>query len=272
MFFVIYKVTCIINGKSYIGLSSNFPQRKKSHISDTKLKRTKSLLHKAARKYTWEAFTWEILVDNLSFEEAVEKEKYYILQHQSHYIDGNGYNMTYGGEGTPGYMISESTKEKLRNAPFRKCPKYRQQQRENTLKQMTLEFKQGMSERAKEYAKHFPNPMLGKNHSEDSKKRMGETKREKFKNGEIVAYRKDKPLLETSKQKLRDKAILRLKTEYSIYLNNNLIIKTKCIKEFCKTYNLNYKSLKSILFHKTHKLKYNTPIKYKDYHFIRHES
>ncbi|NCZ75939.1 MAG: DUF933 domain-containing protein, partial [Betaproteobacteria bacterium] len=48
-----------------------------------------------------------------SLEELREKEKMNIQKYNSHYIHGNGYNMTYGGEGNHGYIFTEEDKKKM---------------------------------------------------------------------------------------------------------------------------------------------------------------
>jgi hypothetical protein len=45
--------------------------------------------------------------------ELCEKEIGYIIEYNSYYMNGNGYNMTYGGEGTNGYIFTEEDKQKM---------------------------------------------------------------------------------------------------------------------------------------------------------------
>jgi len=59
-----------------------------------------------------ETFELEQIDTADTLEELCEKEKEYIKQYNSHYIEGNGYNMTYGGEGTNGYIYTEDDKKK----------------------------------------------------------------------------------------------------------------------------------------------------------------
>ena len=100
----IYKITNIINGKCYIGKSSNIEDRFKYHqrkFNSTGVERNK-LLYKAIRKYGLENFTFEIIetIDNYDDKIANEREKYWIAFYKSYCKDENeGYNETRGGDG-----------------------------------------------------------------------------------------------------------------------------------------------------------------------------
>ena len=102
--FTIYKATNKINGKSYIGYDSAWPQRKHDHKSQAKLGKGKSRIFlNAIRKHGWDFFEWTIEYQS-SDEDFTRSimEEYFIRYHNTHYIYGNGYNMTYGGEGEKG--------------------------------------------------------------------------------------------------------------------------------------------------------------------------
>lgn len=68
--------------------------------------------YNAIQKYGWENITHEILEDNLTLEEANEKEKYYIALYQSTNSQ-HGYNLRAGGEGG-GVMENKTEKFKER--------------------------------------------------------------------------------------------------------------------------------------------------------------
>jgi len=114
---VVYKAVCIINWKGYVGQTSkSLEKRIKEHI---KAMRGGSdfPFHKALRKYGPENFFWYIICEYYSQEEINEKEKYYIK-----YFDTktpNGYNLTDGGEGMPGWHHTEITKQKIHNTMIR---------------------------------------------------------------------------------------------------------------------------------------------------------
>lgn len=90
------------NGKKYIGQTSNkLNQRINEHFSAARNnKKDTSIFHKAIRKYGEDNITWEILENNIDSPDLLnEKEKYYIEKFNTHFIEGNGYNMSFGGEG-----------------------------------------------------------------------------------------------------------------------------------------------------------------------------
>ena len=60
---IIYKSTCVITNKSYIGQTTTFlGNRKGIHKHNALYKNDiKNHFHNAIRKYGWENFTWEII-------------------------------------------------------------------------------------------------------------------------------------------------------------------------------------------------------------------
>ena len=111
--YTIYKATNKKNGHSYIGFDCNWPYRKSAHKCAVK-RGSNLVFHNAIRTYGWESFEWEIIEQSQNYDCLLnEREEHWIRQHNSHYIDGNGYNMTYGGEATFGWVPSEETKKRI---------------------------------------------------------------------------------------------------------------------------------------------------------------
>lgn len=97
--YLVYKVTNVQNDKIYIGITGHsFEHRWKQHLSDTAAKRNDFVFHKALAKYGVDSFITEVVFTDLTKEEAREKERELIKQYDSFYLNGHGYNMTYGGE------------------------------------------------------------------------------------------------------------------------------------------------------------------------------
>lgn len=72
--FCVYKITNLVNGKIYIGITKRNPKiRFNEHLSNKK-----ELLYKAKKKYGRENFSLEIIEDNISEDVINNKEKYYI--------------------------------------------------------------------------------------------------------------------------------------------------------------------------------------------------
>ena len=96
-FWIVYKHTSPSN-KHYIGITSqNINQRWRNGSGYI----GQPIMENAIKKYGWDNFSHEILYENLSEEEAKNKEKELIKLYHSYYLDplGPGYNMTMGGEG-----------------------------------------------------------------------------------------------------------------------------------------------------------------------------
>jgi group I intron endonuclease len=155
--YTIYKVTNLINGKAYIGFDSKWPDRKSVHICEGITRKNKKYpLYRAMQKYGIENLKWEILYQGEDRNYTLNvMEKKLILEHNTHYIEGHGYNMSYGGEGTFGVKCSEETKAKIRKA--RIGHKWTEEQKkklseQRTGKKLSEYHKQRMSEvRVKTY-------------------------------------------------------------------------------------------------------------------------
>lgn len=116
--YTIYKVTNTINGKAYIGFDSNWPSRKSVHICEAITRQNKKYpLYRAIKKYGVDSFTWEILHQSADREHTLNTmEKKFIMEQNTHFRDGHGYNMTYGGEGAFGWVPSQETRERISKA------------------------------------------------------------------------------------------------------------------------------------------------------------
>jgi len=110
----IYKIS-FPNHKNYIGITiCDIKKRQKEHKCSANSGDTRCL-YNALRKYNDKLETdfCEEIDTASSLEELYEKEKLYIQKYNSHYIHGNGYNMTYGGEGNHGYIFTEEDKKNM---------------------------------------------------------------------------------------------------------------------------------------------------------------
>jgi hypothetical protein len=110
----IYKIV-FPNGKHYIGLTTtSLEQRTKEHKNSSKNGDAKCI-YNAIRKYGMVDTLELIEIDTAdTIEELCEKEIGYIIEYNSYYMNENGYNMTYGGEGTNGYVYTEEDRQKNR--------------------------------------------------------------------------------------------------------------------------------------------------------------
>lgn len=103
---LIYRYTCKVNGKSYIGKSMTYRFEYRQfchwHYKDTKTK-----FGRAKLKYGKENFVLDILEENIPKEQLSDRERFWIKKYNTLYA---GYNSTVGGEGGNTYA-SKSKKE-----------------------------------------------------------------------------------------------------------------------------------------------------------------
>lgn len=110
-----YKITNLVNGKIYVGKTSDVNKRWAKHlkIAQTQEKKAYHYLHKSINKYGADKFTVEILENELIETEALDREKFWIKELNCK--DPNiGMNLTAGGEGTTGLKWSEESRNKKR--------------------------------------------------------------------------------------------------------------------------------------------------------------
>ena len=105
----IYKLTNTLNGKYYFGKTVQFKTRMLAHKNSKNLK---TYLSHAIRKYGWDNFKQEILIDDVPEEDLNQLEISYIEIHDST-NPKKGYNLTKGGDGTSGFKFTDQTKKKI---------------------------------------------------------------------------------------------------------------------------------------------------------------
>jgi group I intron endonuclease len=114
---VVYLVTNTVNGKKYVGKTSRtLLWRWGRHISASRRRNDRAVLHKAIRKYGASAFTQEVLSRACNDEALSQLECFWIRELNTR--NPRGYNLTDGGEGTVGTKHSPEAKEKIRRAGF----------------------------------------------------------------------------------------------------------------------------------------------------------
>ena len=150
--YLIYKHTNKINGKIYIGQTTQDPERRwQNGISA--YQHNEHFIN-SIKKYGWESFEHEILLDNLTKEEMEYWEDYYIEYYDTRNPD-KGYNINKGGQSSPFTELwknqdfrdkiskqqSELMKERLKD------PKERER-----LRQISLDNWKNHPERRQEYS------------------------------------------------------------------------------------------------------------------------
>lgn len=124
----IYKITNKINGKCYIGQTTDYKRRFQEHKSCGYENENNKLLYYAFRKYGIENFNFEVIEEKT--EKYNEKEKYWISYYDSF---ENGYNMTEGGEEPP-LNIKE-------NSPFATHTEEQVAEIKRLLKETNIQYK-----------------------------------------------------------------------------------------------------------------------------------
>lgn len=138
MAYTIYLRTNLVNGKQYVGQTKDFKTREKAWNS-LKANYANKFLDEDREKYGLKNWKSEVLATVETREEAWELEKRFINDFNTKYP--NGYNMSDGGKTAKGCIITED----------------------------------GIKKRSDNTGEK--NPMFGKHHSEETKKKMSETRK-----------------------------------------------------------------------------------------------
>ena len=107
---VIYRLKNVFNGKMYIGKSVDYKSRMGNH---RRMEDNCRYLNYAIRKYGWDNFKKEIIIDDVPEEDLPNLETSYIDVEDT--LAPNGYNLTKGGEGSSGYKHTDETRKKYFN-------------------------------------------------------------------------------------------------------------------------------------------------------------
>ena len=183
----VYMHTNKINGKKYIGITSQNPPKRRWRDNGSGYKDNVHFWN-AIKKYGWDNFKHEILLQHEELEYAFKVEKCLIR----HYKTNNrmyGYNLTTGGEGCSGIVVSEETREKLRiinsgktipQETRDKISKANKGRKKSAKERQAIS--QRMSLRVGELNNHY-----GKPHSEESKRKISESNKKAHANPEVKA-------------------------------------------------------------------------------------
>lgn len=171
--YTVYLVTNLINGKQYVGATSHSIQsRFKEHMWEA-YEGSNTLFHQALREYGVQNFSLEELESDIPDDLAGQREQYYIKVYNSYYATGDGYNMTYGGSGTEGYIFTEADKAKI--SRVNKGRKFSEERNQRIREIMTgrdykPEWRTALSRSRIGRFTGQDNPFHGKHHTEATKK------------------------------------------------------------------------------------------------------
>jgi group I intron endonuclease len=170
--FYIYRITNLINNKTYIG------QHKYKDLNDRYMGSGK-LIKLAQKKYGIENFKKEILYSNIQYKETVDDmERFAIAKERA--IGKAEYNIADGGEGgNLGEVVNKKISEALKGKPSNSKGKKRGP--------MSEEHKRKMSEAKR-----------GKHHSEETKRKISDSHKGKS------SWNKDKHHSEETKMRMSE--------------------------------------------------------------------
>lgn len=188
--YTVYKHTSP-SGKVYIGITHVEPrERWKNGLGY----RTQKRFYRAIVKYGWDAFTHEVLFSGLSEVDAKNKEVELIALYNS--TDKNhGYNVTLGGEAMNGYIPPQEVREKISRAnKGRKKPDTMRKRLSiaKTGTHASEEAKRNMSQNHADISGER-NPMYGRNHSEETRRKISQTRKRLFAEGALTQPKKVRP-------------------------------------------------------------------------------
>jgi group I intron endonuclease len=222
----IYMVKNKLNGKIYVGKTTqNLKTRKRQHERESKKKKC-SGFHGALRKYGLENFKWKILEECNSKHDLNLAEEWYIKKLKSYANSGHGYNLTFGGEGISGWNHTEEVKEKISKASlsFWKNPEYRENMQKRKISEKTRKKISEISLR------RWANPEFKEKTSI------------KIKNSMDAEYRKNSSL---RMKKLYENPLERLKQGERVSKNwlvispSGLCLEIKNLSKFCRENSIN---------------------------------
>lgn len=241
--YIVYKHTCP-NGKCYIGLTGTSLEKRSGHNGYNYCKNT--FFYRAILKYGWDNIRHEILFDNLTKEQAEQREIEMIAKFKSNQKEF-GYNISIGGEsGNAGVIASEETRKKMSIAHMGNPS--------NTGRKLTEEHRKKLSE-----AHKGNKVMLGRKLSQETRQKMSEAQKgeKNHRYGKhhsqeamekIMAYVNSRDYYGAKNPKA--------KTVFQYSADGELIKTWDCIKDASAFLGISHSYLIKIM--KTHKLYHNS--------------
>jgi group I intron endonuclease len=121
--FKAYIVTNLVNRKKYVGVTKvTLEARWAEHLRVAANSKRARRFHRAIAKYGPDNFSMVHFASAQNRGELAELEIILIRQENTFWADGHGYNLTRGGEGPRGLIVSAETREKQRKASTGRVP------------------------------------------------------------------------------------------------------------------------------------------------------
>jgi len=197
----IYKIQSTVNSKIYIGSSVNLKRRMHEHLSSLKKKdHGNRYMQRHINKYGLKDLRFSI-IEFCTKEKLIEREQYYINTLNPEF------NLCSNAKSVLGTKHSKESKQKSREVAIllMKDPDRRQNLREAAIKQFAdPKQRKSRSDAMKIRSAKGENPMSGKHHTEESKRKMREALKGKRKGKNNPMYGRKRIVSEETRQKLRE--------------------------------------------------------------------
>ena len=215
--YCIYKITNLINSKSYLGYTYQVEKRFTHHIRGYE----NSSISTAIKKYGKDNFTFIVIEEGLGYKQALKREVYWIKFFDSYC---NGYNQTLGGDFNPMLLPEIVCKASESRKGYKPSLETRQKV-SKTLKDrgISKEHREKMVKGRVE--SDFKGGMAGKFHSKETRKKMSETRKGRISGEKNPMYGlkgKDNPNW-GSKRSEKTKLKISLSRKVSCYAKKNSI-------------------------------------------------
>lgn len=224
----IYKVTNKITGKEYIGFTKNELKKRKFQHKNKAESDSTLVFHKSIKKHGWDNFKWEVIYESLDDEHCLTvMEPYFIKEHNT--LVPNGYNICAGGrKGMLGIKREPLTIEQKRNISI-------------GTKKNALSGKNHPMYGTKANEKFLQSArtsMIGKKHSEETKNKQSESRKEYLKENVVGVFGKKHS--DETKQKMK----LKRMQEWDLYCKETKhLVRIKDLMNYCEINSLQYKTV-----------------------------
>lgn len=214
----VYRITNLVNGKCYIGQSSNIPGRWRDHKAKARAG-AKGHLYAAMRQYSIEMFSFEVLEKELDREKLNVLEIQYIKKYQS-FDPAKGYNKTLGGRDE----FTFSDEARLVMSELKQgVPKSEEHKKHISQAKAGVTF-------SEDHCKKISEALIGRQHAAETKLKISRSMKTKSKAGDLKKSEETKLKISTT---LREKELSRSEETKNKIAKANIGI--KCFTDGTRT-------------------------------------